>query len=191
MDDGALADDFLVRVGTRIRSLRIEQSLTVQELADRAGISRRLLTQIEHGQANPSLVSITRLARQLGTESTELLADRASPSPIATLTAGQQVLVWSSAAGSSAHLLASTAGRTADLWRWKLLPGDSYHGHADPPRSQELFVVTTGTLTLEADELQVVVPSGGSARLDSDRPYVYRNAGPRPCTFIRTVALGS
>jgi proteic killer suppression protein len=37
--------------------------LTVQELADAAGLSRRMLTQIELGQANPSLVTLDRVAR--------------------------------------------------------------------------------------------------------------------------------
>ena len=66
-------------------------------------------------------------------------------------------------------------------------------GHADPARSQELFHVLAGTLTLVTasggDERAVTVPTGGSARLDSDRPYAYRNDGARPCEFVRTVSL--
>lgn len=188
-DDGELTDEFLTRVGARIRALRQEQGLTVQQLAVRAGISRRSMTQIEHGQANPSLVTVTRIARQLGTESTELLAEGPTSTPIQVTDAADQVLVWTSTAGSTAHLLASTGSRSADLWRWELAPGDRYPGQADPPRSQELFVVLTGTLTLETDEATRIVPAGGSARLDSDRAYAYRNEGDEPCTFIRTVAL--
>ena len=63
--EGELARDFLLQVGARIRELRTSRSLTVQQLADDAGISRRLLTQIELGQANPSLVTVTRIARRL------------------------------------------------------------------------------------------------------------------------------
>lgn len=190
-DEGALATQYLSRIGTRIRTLRVEQGLTVQQLAVRAGVSRRLMTQIEYGQANPSLVAITRIARQLGTESTELLADEPVGAPVQAHYPDSHLLVWTSEAGSTARLLASTAARTADLWRWELLPGDTYRGHADPARSQELFVVLSGSLTLEADSTSVVVPTGGSARLDSDRPYVYRNDGDEPCTFVRTVALAS
>lgn len=188
--EGALADRFLARIGHRIRSLRTQQGLTVQQLSDRAGISRRLLTQVEHGQANPSLVSVTRIARALGTEMTDLLEDTGPPEPVTARTAEEHVLVWSSDAGSTAHLLASTArGRSADLWRWRLLPGDRYRGHADPAGSQELFHVVSGTLALAASGHEVVVPAGGSARLDSDRPYTYRNAGDEPCVFVRTVSL--
>lgn len=190
-DEGELAHGFLSKVGANIRALRIQRSLTVQQLADRSRISRRLLTQIELGQANPSLVTVTRIARQLGTEFTNLLDQPAVQTPIELHAPGEHLLVWSSDAGSTAHLLEATESRSADLWLWRLVPGDSYRGRADPARSQELFYVLAGSLTLSADDLQVSVPAGGSSRLRSDRLYSYSNAGTVPVQFIRTVALAS
>ena len=125
--EGSLTQDFLTRIGARIRALRTEQSLTVQQLADRAQISRRLLTQIEHGQANPSLVAVTRLARQLGTDFTALLPDDTdtAPAPVDVVGPDQHVLVWTTERGSTAQLLVATTGvRSADLWLWTLVPGD-------------------------------------------------------------------
>jgi transcriptional regulator with XRE-family HTH domain len=188
--EGRLARNFLAHVGARIRALRIDKALTVQQLADRSQISRRLLTQIELGQANPSLVTVTTIARQLGTEFTVLLDGDAAGSSIEVHAPDQHVLVWSSDTGSTAHLLEATAeSRSADLWLWRLLPGDSYRGEADPPKSRELFYVLAGALTLTADEQEVRVPAGASSRLCSDRPYTYRNDGGVPVEFIRTVAL--
>ena len=85
---GELAQDFLSQVGANIRSLRTKRSLTVQQLADRSQISRRLLTQIELGQANPSLVAVTRIARQLGTKFTNLLDKPPAETPIEVHAAG-------------------------------------------------------------------------------------------------------
>ena len=42
--------------------LRNEQNLTQQELADRTGINRSDISKIEHGNANPSLKTMKRLA---------------------------------------------------------------------------------------------------------------------------------
>ena len=189
--DGELTSNFLAQVGARIRAVRTERSLTVQQLADQAGISRRLLTQIELGQANPSLVTVTRIARQLDTEFTSLLQTTTTESPITTHHAGSHLLVWTSPAGSTAHLLEATDSRSADLWLWRLVPGDSYPGQADPSRSQELFYVLTGTLTITADDQQVTIPAGASARLRSDRLYTYANNGHDPVRFVRTVALAA
>lgn len=189
--EGQIAQDFLARVGTRIRELRTERSFTVQQLADRSQISRRLLTQIEHGQANPSLVAITRIARQLGTDFTTLLASAGiDESAVEVFGDEDHVLVWSSQNGSSAHLLVSTSeARTADMWLWRLAPGDTYKGNADPDRSQELFYVLEGRLTLGTDQSEVDVPAGSASRLRSDRAYVYSNMGSTPAVFVRTVAL--
>lgn len=191
--EGRIAQDFLSQVGTRIRALRQERSLTMQQLADRSQISRRLLTQIEYGQANPSLVTITQIARQLGTDFTTLLDDaHGTDSPVEVFGPGEQVLVWSSDRGSTARLLVSTRGaRTADMWLWRLEPGDSYQGNADPDRSQELFHVVEGALTVRTDGAEVAVPQGSSSRLRSDRPYSYANEGNVVTVFLRTVALGS
>ncbi|MDI9897453.1 XRE family transcriptional regulator [Rhodococcus sp. IEGM 1381] len=178
-------------MGSRIRSLRIARELTVQQLADQAEVSRRLLTQIEHGQANPSLVAVTRIARSLGTDFTELLSDTVpGEAAIEVVPAEEHLLVWTSPAGSSAHLLVSTPGvRAADLWSWMLMPGDSYGGMPDAQGSFELFHVTDGQLTLTADNEVAVIAAGESARLRSDRVYRYVNDGSVSVTFFRTVAL--
>ncbi len=188
---GELASDFLATVGARIRELRTARSLTVQQLADRSHISRRLMTQIEHGQANPSLVTVTRIARQLETEFTALLEPAPANSALKMHLRAEHTLVWTSGSGSTAHLLEATRSRSADLWLWRLVPGDTYRGLADPAQSQELFYVVSGTLTLSTDDEQVVVTAGSSASLRSDRSYTYANLSTMPTKFVRTVALSS
>jgi DNA-binding XRE family transcriptional regulator len=192
-EEGELGQDFLSQVGANIRAMRTQRSLTVQQLADRSQISRRLLTQIEHGQANPSLVAITRIARQLGTDFPTLLtnADQVARA-VEVFGERDHVLVWSSKNGSTAHLLVSTSeARTADMWLWRLAPGDSYQGNADPDRSQELFYVLEGSLTITADQVHVEIQTGSASRLRSDRTYVYANAGSTTTVFVRTVVLSS
>jgi hypothetical protein len=56
---------------------------------------------------------------------------------------------------------------------------------------QELFHVLAGSLTLSADQQEVIVRAGGPSRLCSDRLYSYSNTGGVPVEFIRTVYLAS
>lgn len=46
--------------------LRNKQNLTQQELAERTGINRSDISRIEHGNANPSLKTMKRLAEAMG-----------------------------------------------------------------------------------------------------------------------------
>lgn len=45
--------------------LRTEQNLSQQEIADRTGINRSDISRIEHGNANPSLKTLKRIASAL------------------------------------------------------------------------------------------------------------------------------
>jgi len=53
----------LAAFGRQVRDLRRTQGLSLQALAQEAGISRRFLVEIEAGRANPSLVKLAALAQ--------------------------------------------------------------------------------------------------------------------------------
>ena len=57
--------DVLVRLGKRIRALRDELDISQEELADRAGIHRNYISQIEGGKRNVSFYNVVRIARAL------------------------------------------------------------------------------------------------------------------------------
>ncbi len=177
---------FFARLGEQIRSRRKGADLTVQELADRAAISRRMLTHIELGQANPSLVTVDRIARALSTDFASLARDD-GPQPLLVNSPDSALVVWSSNLGSRAVLhVATHASPTAELWSWTLEPHDSYRAEPDPAGSEELFLVISGRLTIAVDgDEPVTLTPGTSARLASDRLYSYENRTARPVKFVR------
>jgi len=52
--------------GQRVRKLRLETSLSQEELAFKAGMHRTYLGSIERGERNPSLRNIAAIAKALG-----------------------------------------------------------------------------------------------------------------------------
>jgi len=62
-------------LGRVARRLREELSLTLGDVASRAGLSAAMLSRIETGRASPSLESIVGLARALGVRPAILLGD--------------------------------------------------------------------------------------------------------------------
>ena len=69
-----MLDEQTVRLGARIRSFRQARGLTLVELARLAELSHPFLSQLERGQARPSMVSLERIARALGSSQIELIA---------------------------------------------------------------------------------------------------------------------
>ncbi len=71
----AIADGTLEqRLGRRLRALRQARGLTLKQLAATASLSHPFLSQLERGLARPSMTSLERLARALGTSRVELFA---------------------------------------------------------------------------------------------------------------------
>lgn len=68
MDWGAI-------VGRNVRRLRLARELTLDELAEAAGVAVRGLGALERGQANPSLAALGRVAAGLGVPLSELVEE--------------------------------------------------------------------------------------------------------------------
>jgi len=60
------------RFGRRVRQLRVEQSLSQEQLAAMCGLDRTYISSIERGQRNVSLKNIAAIARALDISLSEL-----------------------------------------------------------------------------------------------------------------------
>jgi XRE family aerobic/anaerobic benzoate catabolism transcriptional regulator len=75
------ADRLLGALGERVRALRGQRRLTLQQLARRARLSPRFLVQVEQGAANISVRKLAGLAAALDTTPAALLAAPERPRP--------------------------------------------------------------------------------------------------------------
>ena len=61
------------RIAVNVKRVRKEQGLSQEELADRAGVHRTYVSQIERGVKNATFVSLDKIAQALGTPLAELV----------------------------------------------------------------------------------------------------------------------
>lgn len=62
-----------LKVGERLRELRLERNMSLAELADAADLSKGHLSSVEHGLAAITVQTISRLAKGLGVPALYLL----------------------------------------------------------------------------------------------------------------------
>ena len=55
-----------IQFGSEVRRRRLEMNLTLEQLAERAGLTSNYIGTIEHGTRDPSLSSIQAIARGFG-----------------------------------------------------------------------------------------------------------------------------
>jgi len=102
-------------LGNAIRDLRQRHGLTIAEVADRAGISRGMLSKIENAQTATSLDSLHRLAQALGVSLSTLFRNYDVPEGSAQLVKngeGMEVVRRGTKRGHTYHLLAHEQGPT-------------------------------------------------------------------------------
>lgn len=68
-------DDFLGRLGQRVRELRAQRGMSRKVVANLAGISERYIAQLESGKGNASIMLLRQVAHTLGTRPEHLISD--------------------------------------------------------------------------------------------------------------------
>jgi transcriptional regulator with XRE-family HTH domain len=65
--------EFQLRLGRRIRTLRLRRELTQEALGARAGVNYKYLGAVERGERNPSVKQLLAIAQALGVELQDLV----------------------------------------------------------------------------------------------------------------------
>lgn len=67
-----------MNIGEKIKELRIQKSLTQEELADRAELSKGFISQLERDLTSPSIATLVDILQCLGTNLEEFFSDTSS-----------------------------------------------------------------------------------------------------------------
>lgn len=62
-----------LEIGDRIRTMRLNQKRTLQEIADASELSRSMISKIENNKTVPSVAALIKVAQALGTNISNLL----------------------------------------------------------------------------------------------------------------------
>ncbi|MEP9400496.1 XRE family transcriptional regulator [Sphingomonas sp. VNH70] len=177
-------------IGPRLQSLRKERGMTLDELSAVSSVSRSMLSQIERGQANPTLAIVWHLSQALGVELSDFVGGhRLERRARIELTAASFVPEIRTKDGLCVMRILSAAsdvGRT-ELYHMTMEPGGELvsdpHGHG----SFEHLSVLTGTMIVTSADTTATVGAGAIARYPVDVPHAIRNPGDLPATALLVV----
>ncbi|MGH3479219.1 MAG: helix-turn-helix domain-containing protein [Nocardioidaceae bacterium] len=176
-----------VLIGGRVRTERHARSWTLEQLAEQAGVSRRMLVNIEQGATNPSIATLLRISDALGVGLPALVAPP-EPSLVQVTRRDDRVALWSSSSGGRAMLAAGTEPPdVVELWDWILGPGDQHRSDAHSRGTRELMLLLDGEITLEIEGQPYDLNAGDSVSFPGDLAHGYRNASDQPARFALTV----
>lgn len=181
------ADVLATRLGATVRSRRRALGLTMQQVASRAGISQPFLSQIERGQARPSMRSLDLIAQSLESSAISLLAGDDERTDIEVVRAGEQLTMVQTelAAGSTALELTRGARhlRAVEFGGGSAEFQDRYFVH----RNEELSVILEGRYVFDVSGVHYELGPGDTIAYSGGIPHRYRLVGGPPHRFLAVI----
>jgi transcriptional regulator with XRE-family HTH domain len=176
------ANEADVRVGRRVRALRLEKNLSLADLASKAGISIGALSQIERGMSSLRVRVIWPLAAALDVEPSALIADGSEPvNDLYCVRATSRRPLPVHSEGITKDLL-SPPGASLTGMVVTVEPGGGTDAYAHS--GHEFGIVTTGEAELVVDSTRYLLKTGDSFAFKSTLLHSFRNPGTERCTIV-------
>ncbi len=176
----------LSRLGGRLRRIRRERNLSMEELARLTGVSKPMLSQIERGQSSPTVTTLWKIATGLkvplstfweGAESEFLLADWREQEPLREDEGRMEA--W--------PVFPFDPIRSVEVFRIRFAPGCRHPSEPHSEGVEEYILVTRGRLQMDLDGREVVAEESRSLRFRADIPHSYRNPFPEECVIYNII----
>jgi transcriptional regulator with XRE-family HTH domain len=174
-------------IGDRVRHERVSRRWTLDQLAASAGVSRRMVVNVEQGSANPSVGILLRISDALGVG----LPNLVEPPQVASVKVtrrGEGAALWTGESGGRGVLVAGTQPPDVlELWDWALGDGDRHDSEAHAVGTIELVHVLEGSLTVDVGAESVTLGVGDAVSFPGDVAHAYSNPHGEPVRFALAV----
>ena len=157
-----MSTDIEARIGNIIRQLRQERQMTLAELGDLAHLSTGHLSQIERGQADPSLNALRGIADALGIPFTKLfIAGESTSQDQDEFVRRKSDRLSGRYPGTQVKFEAIGVPSSSVEFFWVTAPpGTGVEPHRRKSLGEECAVVLSGTMQVCLDNSQVLLKSG-------------------------------
>ncbi len=184
-DDDSTAKARSPLIANQIRALRLQRRLTLQELADQAGIGRSYLSRLERGEKAPSIATVVRLAEALGVQVSHLFGERLHDSlfSVTRHVDRGKVMLRGGPGGFAYEFLAR--GDAGSMDAFLVYPDETtdeneVSGHT----GEELIFVLKGAIEVVFADRSLKLEDGDCLHFQADMPHQIRKVGRRACIAL-------
>src|SRR5215203_2494541 len=171
------------RLGGRVRDLRRRRGLTLEELAGLSGVSRAMISKLERGEKNPTLVVAARLAEGLGVTLSQL-AGMEERREVVVVPRERRMVMRDPETGFERQLLSPNFVGSGGEFVRNEIPENSTSGEFPPHRN----VVERGSLKAMLAGEEYLLGEGDALYFEADVPHRFDNAGEGTCSYYLVIS---
>jgi transcriptional regulator with XRE-family HTH domain len=176
------------RLGERVRILRRKRGLTLNLLAERSGVSRAMISKLERGEKNPTLVVAAKLAEGLGVSLSQLVGVE-ERREVVVVPRERRMILRDPGTGFERQLLSPSFGERGIEFIWSVVPEGSSSGEFPPHRRgvEEYVVVEKGRLRAVLGGEDYLLEEGDALNFEADISHRFDNAGVGECSYYMVI----
>lgn len=173
-------------IAANLQRLREERNLSFGQLAERSGVSKVMLSQIEKGEGNPTINTLWKIANGLKVDHSQLIAP---PTPKVQIVRGNDLPLLEDDNGlfQAKCYFPATSSRRVDVFTVRIMPKERHFSEGHSPRTQEYVLVQHGSLEAVIDKDHYMLEEGDAICFDCTQPHEFTNPGDEPVVFTDIV----
>jgi transcriptional regulator with XRE-family HTH domain len=161
-----------------VRRLRLARGWTLDTLATASDVSRSMLSQIERGEANPTLAVAFRIARAFGISLDALVDTDATASTIDVVRADDPSACYRRDPSCTIRTLSPLRlQKEAELYHMTFAPGFVLASAPHATGTRELLSVQHGSVRVRSGPDEQLLQAGDSAYYPADVEHSIENVG--------------
>jgi transcriptional regulator with XRE-family HTH domain len=181
-EGGTELDQIVSSIGPKLRELRLQQGLSLQQLAERSDVSAAAIHKIERNGMVPTITTLLKLAAAFDRPVGYFIDEDAEQSgPVIFTPADGRGSVFTSHRGIDLSGISGPYGRFYLAGAVATVnPGASSGTNPMEHAGEELVFVLDGVLEFDVEDQQFRLEKGDALHFRTDRRHWWRNSGQQP-----------
>ena len=146
-----------LKIGEKIKALRLASELTQAELADRARLTKGFISQLENEQSSVQIDSLADILEALGVSLADFFTDTSGEKVV--FSPEERIAIDTKGASSFEILVPGSTNNQMDPIMIELKPGEELE-EQEPLPGEQFGYVLKGTASLRLDKNKYQVPQG-------------------------------
>ena len=165
-----------LNLGKRLSDLRKRKNMTLDELSEKSGVSKSILSQIERDLSNPTVVTISRIAAALGENLSDFFLKIEVEDTDSIERSRETPSITSKDGLCQLNILG--AGETVNWLQWYLLqmkPKGVLDSSSHGPKTFENLTVLEGEVEVDNGGIKEIIKKGDTFRFQTNKNHLIKN----------------